>query len=407
MVDRMSAEVNSRPTERAIRRVATGRPRRRASWALRGTCVAAASLLLGGITGAQPAPAQSIDQLRDKAAKVADELHRLDVRTSELDEEFNDANLRLQALRTDLAANEAQVEAARSELAETEGQVREVALRAFVGANERDDSFLAAADLNAEASRRRTFLATRYGDRSDAIEALTAAQQDLAEREAQLQAASRQADAEVARLDAARRDLEAAVAERRALQESVKGELAEALRAEQARLERVAAERAAAEARAAAQRATAARQAQATAAVRVSANRVATVAVPARVAPPVDAAASPRAQAAIAAAMAQQGKPYKWAGVGPNSFDCSGLMMWAYRAAGVSLPHSSRAIRSMTRSISADELQPGDFVFGGSPVHHVGLYIGNGQMVHAPHSGDVVKVSSMYSTSKPVTFGRL
>lgn len=406
MVDRMSEQVNSRPNGRARGRAATGRFRRRPSWALRGTCVAAASLLVGGVTGAQPAPAQSIDQLRAKAAQIADDLRRLDHRTSELDEDFNDANLRLQALRADLAANEAEVAAARDELADTEGEVRQVALRAYVGLNERDDSFLAAADLNAEASRRRAFLSARYGDRSDAIEALTAAQQDLADREAQLQSASREADAEVARLDGARAELERAVAERRALQESVKGELAEALRAEQARLERVAAERAAVEARAAAQRATAARQAQATAAVRVSANRVATVAAP-KVAPPVDVAASPRAQAAIAAAMAQQGKPYKWAGVGPNSFDCSGLMMWAYRAAGVSLPHSSRAIRSMTRSISASELQPGDFVFGGSPVHHVGLYIGNGQMVHAPHSGDVVKVASMYSTSKPVTFGRL
>ena len=105
--------------------------------------------------------------------------------------------------------------------------------------------------------------------------------------------------------------------------------------------------------------------------------------------------------------MEQQGDPYRWAASGPNSFDCSGLVMFAYKAAGISLPHSSRALRSMSRSLSPDELQPGDLVFGGSPVHHVGIYIGNGQMVHAPHSGTVVKVSSMYQTSKPVSFGRL
>ena len=96
-----------------------------------------------------------------------------------------------------------------------------------------------------------------------------------------------------------------------------------------------------------------------------------------------------------------------WAASGPDSFDCSGLIMFAYKAAGVSLPHSSRALRGMTERISVDELQPGDLVFGGSPVHHVGMYIGNGQMVHAPHSGDVVRVASIYSTSKPVSFGRL
>jgi cell wall-associated NlpC family hydrolase len=61
----------------------------------------------------------------------------------------------------------------------------------------------------------------------------------------------------------------------------------------------------------------------------------------------------------------------------------------------------------MTRRISAAQLQPGDLVFGGSPVHHVGIYIGDGMMIHAPHTGDVVRVASMYSTSKPVQFGRL
>ncbi len=105
--------------------------------------------------------------------------------------------------------------------------------------------------------------------------------------------------------------------------------------------------------------------------------------------------------------MAQQGDPYRWAASGPDSVDCSGIVMYAYASAGRSLPHSSRALRAMTRSISVDELQPGDLVFGGSPVHHVGIYIGGGQMVHAPHSGDVVRVAGIYSTSKPVSFGRL
>lgn len=379
------------------------RSRRRASWALRGAAVVAVSVLLPSVAGAQPAPAQSVDELRAKAARLAEELRRLDERTNSLDEDYNDATLRLEGLKIDLAQNHQRVEQAREELSATRNEVEAVALQAFVGANDGDDTFLAAADLNAEASRRRAFLAARYGDRNDVIEALTASQQDLAEREAELEAATKLVDTEVAQLDAARSELEATIEQRRALQESVKGELAEALRAEQTRLERVAAEKAQAEARAAAARAAAAQRPQA---VVVRTARAAAVVAPAPVAPPV-AAATPGAQAAIAAALAQQGKPYKWAGVGPNSFDCSGLMMWAYRAAGVSLPHSSRAIRSMTRSISADQLQPGDFVFGGSPVHHVGLYIGNGQMVHAPNSGDVVKVSSMYGTSKPVTFGRL
>jgi cell wall-associated NlpC family hydrolase len=101
------------------------------------------------------------------------------------------------------------------------------------------------------------------------------------------------------------------------------------------------------------------------------------------------------AQIAVDTAMAQQGKPYVWAADGPSSFDCSGLTQFAFAAAGVSLPHSSRMQARMGQSVPRDQLQPGDLVFFYSPVSHVGIYIGGGQMVHAPTSGDVVKVASI------------
>ncbi len=103
------------------------------------------------------------------------------------------------------------------------------------------------------------------------------------------------------------------------------------------------------------------------------------------------------AQIAIDTAMAQRGKPYVWAAGGPNSYDCSGLTAYAFRAAGIDLPHSSRAQSQMGQAVSRDQLQPGDLVFFYSPVSHVGIYIGNGQMVHAPTSGDVVKVAPLMS----------
>ena len=106
---------------------------------------------------------------------------------------------------------------------------------------------------------------------------------------------------------------------------------------------------------------------------------------------------SQAAQVAVDTAMAQRGKPYVWAADGPDSFDCSGLTMYAYAAAGISLPHSSRMQAGMGQSVSRDQLQPGDLVFFYSPVSHVGIYIGNGQMVHAPTSGDVVKVAGIDS----------
>ncbi|MCW2700893.1 MAG: Cell wall-associated hydrolase, invasion-associated protein [Blastococcus sp.] len=102
---------------------------------------------------------------------------------------------------------------------------------------------------------------------------------------------------------------------------------------------------------------------------------------------------SQAAQIAVDTAMAQRGKPYVWAAAGPGSFDCSGLVQYAYAAAGISLPHSSRMQAVVGQAVSRDELQPGDLVAFYSPISHIGIYIGDGQMVHAPSSGDVVKVS--------------
>jgi cell wall-associated NlpC family hydrolase len=120
-----------------------------------------------------------------------------------------------------------------------------------------------------------------------------------------------------------------------------------------------------------------------------------TAAKAAKAAAPVAAPSAPGSAAAkaVSVAMAQRGKPYVWAAAGPGSFDCSGLVEYAYAAAGVSLPHSSLAQSQMGTPVSRDALQPGDLVFFYSPVSHVGIYIGGGNMVHAPTSGDVVKIS--------------
>ena len=117
---------------------------------------------------------------------------------------------------------------------------------------------------------------------------------------------------------------------------------------------------------------------------------------------------SAAAQTAVDTAMAQRGAPYVWAASGPNSFDCSGLVQYAYAAAGISLPHSSKAQASMGVAVSRADLQPGDLVAFYSPVSHIGIYIGNGMMVHAPTSGDVVKVASIDAMgSSPTAYRRL
>jgi cell wall-associated NlpC family hydrolase len=101
------------------------------------------------------------------------------------------------------------------------------------------------------------------------------------------------------------------------------------------------------------------------------------------------------AATAIQVAREQLGKPYQWGAAGPDSFDCSGLTMYAWGHAGVSLPHSAADQQGMGTPVSQSDLQPGDLVFFGSPAYHVALYIGNGMIIHAPTSGDVVKIVSL------------
>jgi peptidoglycan DL-endopeptidase CwlO len=112
---------------------------------------------------------------------------------------------------------------------------------------------------------------------------------------------------------------------------------------------------------------------------------------------PVPPPPSSRAQVAIQAALSQVGVPYQYGGSTPGvGFDCSGLTMWAWGQAGVSLPHSSAMQYSVLPHVDRSQLQPGDLLFFYSPIHHVGMYLGGGRMVHAPHTGAYVEVVDVY-----------
>ncbi|MDT0308514.1 NlpC/P60 family protein [Streptomyces sp. DSM 44917] len=112
---------------------------------------------------------------------------------------------------------------------------------------------------------------------------------------------------------------------------------------------------------------------------------------------PDRAAPTERAAAAVAFALAQQGKPYVWGATGPDAFDCSGLTQAAWRAAGVSLPRTSYAQAGAGRRVSRGELAPGDLVFYYSGVSHVGLYVGDGRIVHASRPGTPVRLAPVDS----------
>ncbi|MDO9557278.1 MAG: NlpC/P60 family protein [Coriobacteriia bacterium] len=104
---------------------------------------------------------------------------------------------------------------------------------------------------------------------------------------------------------------------------------------------------------------------------------------------------APRSEV-VSIAKSKLGAPYVWGAAGPNAFDCSGFTMWVYARVGVSLPHSSRSQISCGQRVSRANLAPGDLVFfGTSVIHHVGIYVGGGMYIHAPHTGDVVRIASM------------
>ncbi|MFZ7945780.1 NlpC/P60 family protein [Neobacillus sp. 19] len=105
------------------------------------------------------------------------------------------------------------------------------------------------------------------------------------------------------------------------------------------------------------------------------------------------------ASAVIAYAKQFLGVPYVWGGTKPSGFDCSGFTSYVYRSVGINLPRVSRDQQNFGTRISPSQVQPGDLVFRGSPAHHVGIYIGDGKYIHAPQTGDVVKISS-YDSSK-------
>jgi cell wall-associated NlpC family hydrolase len=101
---------------------------------------------------------------------------------------------------------------------------------------------------------------------------------------------------------------------------------------------------------------------------------------------------------AAAIAVREVGVPYRWGGASPAGFDCSGLVYWAYGRLGIELPHSSYALYDQGRQVARSRMKRGDLLFF-SGLGHVGIYIGRGRMVHAPHSGSRVQVVSLRRSS--------
>ena len=109
---------------------------------------------------------------------------------------------------------------------------------------------------------------------------------------------------------------------------------------------------------------------------------------------------------AVNVALSKRGSPYVWGAKGPSRFDCSGLVQYAYRQAGISLPSGTKAQKSAGRAVSESDLQPGDVLYFYSSGSHTGIYVGSGKIVHAPTEGQTVKVESYKSIGSVNTIRR-
>ncbi|MGY1838794.1 MULTISPECIES: C40 family peptidase [unclassified Modestobacter] len=366
-------------------------PARRGSTSRRAvvTLLAAGALVAAPLLSPAPAAAEPTTSA-EAATLVAERAHELEVVT----EQFNDARVELETKQAEVDAAAARVEAAEAALVGARDRVREVARSAYTGDQLSTLQAMLTSDSADELLDRVGTLGS-IADHNNGIlgEAVTADEQ-ATEAQAAAETAATEAQRQLDQVEKQRTDLNKQIAEYQAMYERLSAAEQAASRAEAERQHAAEAAEAAAADQAAGSAAGSAPAPGARAGGGSNAARgSAPAAAPAPSAPVV--ASSGAAATAVSTAMAQRGKPYVWAAAGPGSFDCSGLVQYAYAAAGIKVPHSSRAQATMGRAVSRGELQPGDVIAFYSPVSHVGIYIGNGQMVHAPTSGDVVKVASI------------
>ncbi|MDK3255468.1 C40 family peptidase [Blastococcus capsensis] len=346
---------------------------RRAGLALAGTV----GILLATVpaSAAPGSPGTSAEAAR----LVAERGHELEVVT----ERFNEAQDTLAAQQAAAAGAAAELEKATAALAQAQRSVRGIARSAFTGEGLGTFQALLTSGSADEFVNRVTMLETIAGHQGGVLQQAAQANVAAAQAQAAAQQAAAAAQATYDSALAQQAELEKQIADYRAQFDRLSAQERQAALAAHHPAETSADERPAEPERASRDE----REA------------------PAATAPVV--ASSGAVQVAVDTALAQRGKPYVWAASGPGSFDCSGLVQYAFRAAGISVPRASRNQASMGAPVSRAEARPGDLVAFYSPVSHIGIYLGNGQMVHAPTSGDVVKVASVDGMGATPKFNRI
>lgn len=351
------------------------------------------TLLAGALVWVGPARADSVDDARRKVNEMVDRLEDAEDEVDRLSEELRVAEDDKARLDLEIAEAEVVIAAMETEVGGLQAQMSDLAVQAFVGGGGGGSltGLLAPGAGPNEAVQRQylTEMALNLGSaNSDQLDALI---DDLGDKKAELERDRTNAEELATRIQESQREAADKIEEYTALKAKAERELGEALAKERAR-------------RAAAAAAAARAQANALAASRASGSPASTTSSSSggtnvsrpRFDPSSIPASSSRGAMAVAAARSQIGVKYvKNAATENEAFDCSGLTMWAWQQAGVSLPHQSRRQFSSSPRIPVEYIEPGDLIFFYNPITHVGIYVGDGMMVDAPGVGRSVRLTAV------------
>jgi cell wall-associated NlpC family hydrolase len=314
-----------------------------------------------------------------EAQSVLGQIQQLDSSLSRAIEAYDLANVKLTRIRHDLSTNTQSLAVAKKSLkhAQKELSSRLVDLYTSEGQDSGLAVLLGSASLDDMLSRMDAVDRVSQQD-SLVLRQVAHLRREVQDRQQRLQHERGEQVQVVAQREAARSSIQSQLGQRQALLGSIRGEIAHLQaqeREQQAALQRQLQSQVQAQ--------------QATASQTVLAQTVAPE-------PTTTLAPAPPARygGVVGIAMHYLGTPYVWGGASPSGFDCSGFVMYVYSQIGVSLPHSSYAQYGYGSPVSRGDLQPGDLVFFDG-LGHVGLYVGGGSFIHAPHTGDVVKISSL------------
>lgn len=344
------------------------------------------------LAAALPGPAAGQSEIASKRAQAEAaraEMARLGEELTPAIERYNRAVLELEQVEEDIAFNRKMIRVTKDNLRRTQAELHRKLEQSYrVGEPDLLTSVLGQETLT-EALAVTELFTRSQNQAGDLITGLQADRRSLNERQRKLDRQEARAQDLRAQREAERAAIEQGIAEQQALAVGLEDEIAQLIAEEQARQERIR------------------QQALAALAAQEAANQGggddialggsadlgdAAAAVEAIELPPTDGSIGAQA---VSVAMQYLGTPYVWGGESPSGFDCSGLTKYAYAQVGVGLSHFTGAQWNEGVRVPADQLLPGDLVFFRSDLGHMGMYIGGGQYIHAPQTGDVVKISSV------------